>query len=301
MSMRLARVMMIAAATSLVAFGQGRGMRGGGGAPAYNGGGRGEGRGDGGSRGIFAGSGNPGGNLGPAPFSGGGIGIGTINSGFGSVVFPGGVRSFGSAVNPVYSNNSSFANRLGVVVSGMPATIVAPRQNFIQGSYSYGYGGAAVYPYPVVVGGYGYQQSQPQVTVIQAPSQPVPVIINPNYTADAPARPEMRVYGQGAAGGVTTISVPAPSNPEGNPLKPGAIEVGDSTNGAAIQPNDEPAIYLIGLKDGTIYASYAYWVERDTLHYITPGHAHNQVSLDQIDVPLSRRLNRERKLDFNAR
>jgi hypothetical protein len=118
----------------------------------------------------------------------------------------------------------------------------------------------------------------------------------------------MRVYGSTSVNtGVNTIAVPAPSYPEGNPISPGSIviaggntttEVGDTSTGAA---TDEPAVYLIALKDGTIYASYAFWAERDMLHYITPGHAHNQVSLDRVDLPLSRRLNRERKLEFNFR
>ena len=65
--------------------------------------------------------------------------------------------------------------------------------------------------------------------------------------------------------------------------------------------SDEPNVYMIALRDGTIYASYAYWTERDMLHYITPGHAHNQVSMDRVDLVLTRRLNRERNLDFSLR
>jgi hypothetical protein len=106
----------------------------------------------------------------------------------------------------------------------------------------------------------------------------------------------MRVYGNGADSSVNTIQVPAPSYPEGRPLA-AATDLGNDS----VNPTDEPTVYLIALKDGTIYASYAFWAEHDTLHYITPGHAHNQVSLDQVDMTLSRRLNRERKLEFNLR
>ena len=56
--------------------------------------------------------------------------------------------------------------------------------------------------------------------------------------------------------------------------------------------DNDPTIYLVALKDGTIYATYTYWVERDTVHYVTPGHVHNQVSMDRVDVALTKRLNK---------
>ena len=101
-------------------------------------------------------------NMGPTPFSAGGVG--GINSGFGSVVFPSGVTSFGSYINPIYSspvytNNNTFASRLGGVVSGVPPVYGAERPNFIEGNYSTTYGTwnnrgrTTVYPVPVFVGG----------------------------------------------------------------------------------------------------------------------------------------------------
>jgi hypothetical protein len=253
--------------------GPGGGRAGGG----FNGGGPGgSGRISAGPVGGYGGGlvGNPYGNLGPTPFSNG-----TYGAGFGSVVFPGGVRSFGSVGSPIYSSRP--------VVGGY-------NSGFIGG----GVARTAVYPVPVFVGGYygtgaGYQDPQ-QVTIIN--QQPPAVIINQAYEPEPPARPVMRVYGNGADTSVNTIQVPSPSYPEGRPLS-AAVDLGnDQAN-----PTDEPTVYLIALKDGSIYASYAFWAERDTLHYITPGHAHNQVSLDQVDMAMSKRLNRERKLDFNLR
>jgi hypothetical protein len=55
----------------------------------------------------------------------------------------------------------------------------------------------------------------------------------------------------------------------------------------------EPSHYLIALKDHTIYAAVAYWVEGDTLHYFITGTTHNQVSLSLVDRELTERLNRE--------
>lgn len=278
-------------------------QRGGGGAGRGGGGGRaGGGNAGGGYAGPSRGSGfiGGGGNLGPTPFAGTASGLGPY-AGFGSVVFPGGGSSFGTVVSPIYSNNQSFAGRLGTVVSGVPPSIVAPGPGFgLTGNSFIGRGRTAVYPVPVFVGGYGYGYNNgyyssgyqdPNVTIINTP----PVIINQNYEPDPPARPSMQVYGNGVDSSVNTIQIPSPSYPEGKPINSSA------STSPVTNPNDEPTVYLIALKDGTIYASYAFWTERDTLHYITPGHAHNQVSMDRVDVPLSRRLNVERHLDFNLK
>jgi len=224
-----------------------------------------------------------------------------VNSGFGSVVFPGGVSSFGNVVNPVYSNlQNSFATRLGNVVAG-----VSPYQNNFIGGGSRSRTG--VYPVPVFVGGgygyggyggYGYDQS-PNVTIINTQPAVPPIIINQDYQPDPPARPVMRVYGNSVDQDLNVIQVPSPSHPEGNPISRATLTNGLTDSGNTLNPTDEPTVYLIALRDGTIYASYAYWTERDMLHYITPGHVQNQVSLDRVDLALSRRLNRERKLEFN--
>jgi endonuclease YncB( thermonuclease family) len=51
--------------------------------------------------------------------------------------------------------------------------------------------------------------------------------------------------------------------------------------------------YLIALKDHTIYAVVAYWIDGDTLHYFTSGNVHNQASLSLVDRDLTARLNKE--------
>jgi hypothetical protein len=61
----------------------------------------------------------------------------------------------------------------------------------------------------------------------------------------------------------------------------------------------EPAHYLIALKDHTIYAAVAYWVDGTTLHYFTSGNVHNQVSLPLVDRDLTERLNKETGLQVN--
>jgi hypothetical protein len=51
--------------------------------------------------------------------------------------------------------------------------------------------------------------------------------------------------------------------------------------------------YLIALKDHTVYAAIAYWIDGDTVHYFTAGNVHNQTSLSLIDRDLTDRLNKE--------
>jgi hypothetical protein len=57
-------------------------------------------------------------------------------------------------------------------------------------------------------------------------------------------------------------------------------------------------IYLIALRDNTIHAAAAYWVEGSVLHYLTLEHVHKQVALASVDRDLSLKLNRERHLVF---
>lgn len=59
--------------------------------------------------------------------------------------------------------------------------------------------------------------------------------------------------------------------------------------------DDEVRTYLIAFKDHSIYSSLAYWVEGDTLHYVTPHGRRNQASLNLIDRELTDRLNQNRE------
>ena len=56
--------------------------------------------------------------------------------------------------------------------------------------------------------------------------------------------------------------------------------------------------YLIAYKDHVIYSALAYWVEDKTLHYVTTQNAHNQASLDLIDLNLTKTLNQSNNLPF---
>ncbi|MDX2153160.1 MAG: hypothetical protein SFV54_20620 [Bryobacteraceae bacterium] len=235
------------------------------------------GGGGGGGRGYGPGSWTPQNHVGtwtanPAP---------TYGHGFGNVVFPGGVRP---ATSNVWGYTGGFAAALGATVGGWPPYTGAPVP-----SGHRGYGN--VVTYPVFVGGYGYNYpvtQQPNVIVVAPPQgymypppqqQQPQVVINQHYTPDT-ARPVMREY-SAPSGAPANDPAPAPS----------------PTAGAVA---DEPAtIYLIAFRNGQIQAAYAYWLDGQTLHYVTTKGSHNRATVDLIDRELSERLNRERKVEFS--
>lgn len=251
------RMAMVGCAVVLSAFGQGRvgggpGGRGGAGAPP--------------ARGIF-----------PAPpqraFPG---------AGFGSVVNPSGVPQHFGVVNPIYSPNLSFGQRLSATVSGSDWAVGAYHKQPWRGG---------IVPYPVFIGGYTstYQAPAPNVTVINAPAPSPTVIINQGYTPDH-MTPRVTEVDAGTPQTMTTYQAPVAKNEEGRPLSEAAR--------APANAEGKPTVYLVAMKSGEVYAALAFWVEEGTFHYITMKHAHNRASMELIDLDLSRQLNEERGLEF---
>jgi hypothetical protein len=104
-----------------------------------------------------------------------------------------------------------------------------------------------------------------------APLQPPPIIINQYFDSRRPLLPPEDV----------------PPAVEDNSLKPG-------------DPLSDPQnYYLIQYKDHTIYSALAYWVEGDTLHYVTTQNTHNQASLSLIDLDKTYKLNEDRSVPFS--
>ncbi|MCC6585999.1 MAG: hypothetical protein IT168_04700 [Bryobacterales bacterium] len=216
--------------------------------------------------------------------SGGRIVGGPVGGGFGSVVFPGtGVPRGNPAIG------SGHIQGLSNSIRGIPPATGRP------GGYR---GGGYIVPVPVVVGGYGYgygysgytQPVQPNVTVVNAPQPSPTVIINQNYAPET-ARPVLREYNQDSSGNpdptVSSYQAPVPAVPE--PVKPRIVRTVAS---------DKPTIYLIAMKDGTVYSAYAYWIEGDTLHYVTTKHAMNMASVSLVDATVTNQLNQERGVEF---
>jgi hypothetical protein len=223
----------------------------------------------------------------------GGVSAGPVGQGFGNVIYPSGVAPKYGIVAPIYSNSTSYAHRLGTVVSGkLP-------HDMLPGHGRPGYSPPIVGTIPVFVGGYGYgyaPSQQQTVTIVNVPPPAPVMVINQNYTPER-ANPVMRDYAnaelpQTVTPSVQTVQAPIPSNPEGQPIG------GKLSREAAAET---PTVYLIALREGTVYSAYAYWVEGDTLHYITTKHAHNRATLDLVDVKLSEQLNHERNIEFRLR
>lgn len=144
------------------------------------------------------------------------------------------------------------------------------------------FGGAVVVPYVVPYPAYtdseyypdppyAYQQQQPpppNTTIVMPPQQSGPPVTINQYAPDAGQAPP----------------------PHDSP----AVQTYQ-----AVSPRPEPAepnppMFFIALKDGWVYTTSVYWVEKGTLHYITAQGKHNQVSLDLVDRQTSAKLNEGR-------
>jgi hypothetical protein len=214
---------------------------------------------------------------------GGGFGS---RSGFGSVVNPGTGREPAHAPSVVFpGGDSSFAQRLGATVSGYPPYTGAPSGP----GFNHGRQGRASivyypYAYPVAYPYDPYQQQQPNITYVYPQTSPT-VVINQNFVPDT-ARPAVIQEVESDPSSSDGIRVYQPTRRE---------------NPEPVQTTEEPRTYLVALKDHTIYAAFAYWMEGDTLHYVTTQGTHNQVTVDRVDVPLTERLNRERNVPFKLK
>ncbi len=114
------------------------------------------------------------------------------------------------------------------------------------------------------------------------------VIVNPYFQPEI-VRPQIRDYSNVSLPepGVTIVSpgvAPAPAPPAAAQTRPAN--------------DDQPNIFLIALKDGSVLMAVAYWAQDDTLNYITLAGAHNHVSVSMVDRDLSIRLNAERAVQF---
>jgi hypothetical protein len=188
---------------------------------------------------------------------------------FGRIMFPGGTPQSGATP----------FGRILFPGTGAPAVARNVRANPVPPATHPRHGGAGLIPYPVFFGGNYLQYDPPQAPLAseysQVPGQqdaaPV-VIVNQYFRPDAP--PPIT--------GMPSQSAPAP--------------VQESRVTAENQ--DTETIFLIAMKDHTIYAAKAYWVEDNTLNYITIQGSQNSASMDVVDRDLSRRLNRDRQVAF---
>lgn len=138
--------------------------------------------------------------------------------------------------------------------------------------------------YDPIFGGYTPPVYAPVPMYEPAPPPTPTVVINQNFQTD-PVRPQFRDY--------SNVQLPEP----GVTTAPPASATQDPTAQAA-PADDQPVVFLIALRDHTILPAVAYWVQGDTVNYITLQGAQNHVSLALIDRDFSRQLNAERKVPF---
>ena len=187
--------------------------------------------------------------------------------GYGNVVFPGTGHAPGT-YSPFSIVDPSFGTRLSNTVSGF-----GNPYGYNYGRRPYGGGGNAVLvPYPVYV---PYPEQPPVQYAPYAPQTQVVYVV--------PGEPDRSMTTAPPRESIVTYVVPSRSS--SNEPKPAGGK-------------DERKLYLIAFKNYSIYSATDYWVDRDTLHYVTPYGAHNQASLDQIDVEFTERLSRERGMEF---
>jgi hypothetical protein len=201
----------------------------------------------------------------------------------GNVLYPGGVPPtppIGSAILPMGGYGQSYSSGHGSGGRGSGGS----HARFAHPAHA---AGVIVPVYLGGGGGYYYgdpqqQQSQQQQPAALEGQDPAVVIVNQDY------RPE---YLNPVVHDYTNVAIP-----ESPP-----IEQRQSTPPPATiqQAQDQsPTIYLIAMKDGNIVAALGYWMEGDTLNYITRDANRNRVSIDRVDREFSAKLNADRNIEF---
>lgn len=220
--------------------------------------------------------------------------------GYGNVLYPGTGHAPNNAVN-------SFPAQLGATVAGRPYPYGYP-VNAPRYSHPSGHGRSVIVPYPVFIGGGGgyYGGYAPDAYAVPPPQQEDPgywnpnaapsVVINQSFVPDR-AYPAVREY-SGDLGPATSDSSPMKlyPSPQTNPYADAQQQQQQVQRRPA--PDAPATIYLLSFKDHNIVPALGYWMEGNTLHYVSVEHSMNQVSLDLIDRDLSQRLNDERGVEF---
>lgn len=162
-----------------------------------------------------------------------------------------------------------------------------PFDPFLAGYGTAPYPAAPYYPGPYDQNAAGFYPDAPTP----------PVVINPNFQPDA-VHPVLKDY--------SNVPLPAPGAEQEAPsaASPNVQHLDQKTSVAqnlsvpAPPRDDQPTIVLIAMKDHTIYPVIAYWVEKDSLNYVTVDTVVKHVPLDQVDRDLSRTLNDQRNVEF---
>jgi hypothetical protein len=219
---------------------------------------------------------------------------------YGNILFPGGNPSFPSQLGATI-RGTPYGYGPGVIGGGRgpngghmgrPATVVVPYA--VPMYYGGGYG------YDPYGGGYGPQQPTTNVTVV-VPQQPAPsVIINQTFTSGEPVSQEFHEISpdtSNESGGLKSYE-PRRST-SGSTAPPARTTSSTSTTDRSYVRDDKPTIFLIAMKDTTVQQAIGFWLEGNTLAFVTPRASIQRISMEKVDRDLSVQLNAERNLEFD--
>jgi hypothetical protein len=199
-----------------------------------------------------------------------------VTGSFGSVVFPGGTPATSPGVQRSFgSTNFPGGGGPHLNVPNTKNLTLSPRRGL--GSYGaqFGYGIPWFYygpdyfnqPEMSVPDQRLFNPTQPAAAVSPSNSPNVVIVYPPQAAQQAPVQEDAnwRVYPpqQTAAPAAAPEAVPEAPN------------------------------YLLAFKDHNIYPTVAYWIDGNTIHYITSGNRHNQATIDLLDRPLTERLSKD--------
>ena len=147
------------------------------------------------------------------------------------------------------------------------------------------------------------RDEQPQVVVVPY-ATPYPVYVESQAAPTDGDNPQQLPPPDPAAFQPQPRAAPAPQR------EPAGFAAGVAPCGRAPDPppalpiarpaaRDDPPSFYIAMNDGWVYQARAYWVDKDTLHYITANGRHNQVSLVLVNRDVSTRLNAKRADEFH--
>ncbi len=193
---------------------------------------------------------------------------------------------------------------LGGITPGF--TGISPKQNFTGRGFNRGFGrgrrGPAGFPYAFSVwvpdyfdyldyaNQYAAPYGVPPASYAQPPAEAAPqqpVIINQYFDSRGPApAPQQQP---------TAPESPAPPSADNSNANANTGATTSAPGGLLGTPQN---YYLIAYKNHEVYPALAYWVEDNTLHYVTTENTHNQASLDLIDIARSKELNKDRDVPF---
>lgn len=216
----------------------------------------------------------------------------STNSGFGRIVFPGGTGPGPGAPSGNGIGRVIFPGT-GAPTVMRPGTSPGPVFPILTGPQvpHQAHSNRSIVPIPIFYGGGYYNYDPLPATTL------VPVVAQQPYLGPQPYYEPLRQEQP------PVVIINQYFRPDGLPADtPAATAAPAPQTGGAValapQQDELKNVFLIAMKDHTIYAASAYWVENNTLNYITIQGDQNSASLDNVDRELSQRLNRDRKVSF---